>query len=99
MTQPLDDHARKLKIASDPLAMMVEQFAESDAQELEFVCPEPGTVVDGKRFLDITSINPETMYHRIYDVVNKLGYMKTKVWVRKQGRSTWLYKYDPKAVK
>ena len=79
----------------DPLTLLVEAFVESEADKHEIYCPEPGTMLeDGRRFTTINPITPEAMHTRIYNVVLRLGYLKETVWVQKQGRSTWLYKYD-----
>lgn len=80
-----------------PLSSLIRSFIEDDErEELEIVCPEPGTTLpDGTRFTK-SSTDPEKMYQSIYQTCRNRGWMKTQVWASKKGRSVFLYKSDPR---
>ena len=90
---------RQRLLARYPMALVIQTFVEGEAESQEIICPEPGTVIDGKRFLDVPTITPERMHHHIYDITKRMHYLKEKVWVQKRGRTVTLYRYDPKGAK
>ena len=83
--------------AYDPVAMLIEMFVDSGAEELEVECPEPGTVLsDGARFLDTPDATPVKMHMRFYTIAQRGHWLKRDVWIRKRGRKVILTSYDPK---
>ena len=91
---------RRRLIARDPLANLINEFLNGDLEELELVCPEPGTVLDnGVTFLESDGVNAEKMYSRVYTMALRAHWLKNDVWLRKRGASVWMYKYDPNVGK
>lgn len=86
-------------VGRDVIAILINNFVENPTiDELEVICPEPGTTLDtGVRFIHSDGVTPEWMYSRIYTIALRGHWLKREVWVKKRGRSVWLYKYDPKA--
>jgi hypothetical protein len=95
----LRDRARL--ISANQFARVLNMFVEDvDMRELEFYCPEAGTMLDtGQVFVESPGVNAETMYHGVYDAAKRGHWLRRELWVKKKGCSTWVYKYDPKAVK
>lgn len=107
MAEPLTDEEirrdRERVISTNQFGRVLNMFmGNPDMQEIEFYCPEPGTVLDdGRVFVESPGVNPTAMRHAIYDAALRGHWLKRELWVHKPrgSRSTWVYKYDPKAVK
>lgn len=87
-------------IAIDPFADIINNFLNTPSQsELEIVFAQPGTTLDtGIKFVETQSVTPLKMYNRIYTMAVRGGWLKSDIWLKKQGDSVWMYKYDPKVV-
>ena len=80
----------------DPLAALIAAFISDESKtELEVINPAPGTVLDnGVTFLDSEGVTPLRLHSRLYTVAVRGGWLKNEVWIRKAGRSVWLYKSE-----
>lgn len=82
----------------DPIFYQIYQFALDPKRTVMAVeYPEPGTVIGDKVFVEVEGINEETMYHKLYNCVLRGKWLKKDMWVKKTGRITTIYKYDPKS--
>ena len=80
--------------------MLIDEFLNGDMEELEIIYAEPGLTLDsGVRFQASPGVDAEKMYSRIYTIAQRGHWLKQDVWVQKRGKSVFLYKHDPKAVK
>jgi hypothetical protein len=80
----------------DPLALLIQSFLDDETKtELEVICPEPGTVLEnGATFLASENVDPVHLHSRLYTVALRGHWLKTEIWIRKCGRSVWLYKSE-----
>lgn len=85
---------RERLLSRYPMAQLIQYFLDSKEDSLEIECPEPGTVVDGKRFLDDPSNDPEKVFSHAYQMLRSGGWLKEDVWIAKNGRSIWLFKSE-----
>ena len=92
---------RQRLIARDPFAMIINDFLNDPTRlEQEIVYAEPGMTLDtGVTFIRSEGVTANKMYSRVYTVADRGHWLKQDVWIRKQGNSVWLYKYDPKEEK
>jgi len=78
----------------DPLAMLVSSFVDSGKDSLEIVVPEPGTVLDGMRYVDTPAATPFRIHQRVYTMALRGHWLKDSVWVYLNQRSIWLYRTE-----
>ena len=78
----------------DPLAMLVSSFVDSGKDSLEIIVPEPGTVLDGMRYVDTPATTPFRVHQRVYTMALRGHWLKDSVWVYRNQRSVWLYRTE-----
>lgn len=80
----------------DPLALLIKTFLDDESKtELEVECPPAGTVLaTGERFLSSHNVDPVHLHSRLYTVALRGHWLKTELWMRKCGRSVFLYKSE-----
>jgi hypothetical protein len=75
-----------------PMANTIHTFSKGESCELEIVYAA-GMTVDGVRFADAKAqpMNPDSMYHHVYDMAKRGHWLRDTVWIAKRGTSVWLF--------
>lgn len=82
----------------DPMGLLIQDFKDSDREELVITVPEGGEMLpDGTRFLETAATDPERVYAKIYGICVRNKWIKNPLFVHLRGREIHIVKDYPLA--